>query len=41
MDFNARIIREFRASGGKVLGPAEGFSIGSRTELPHSVQDPS
>jgi deazaflavin-dependent oxidoreductase (nitroreductase family) len=27
MDFNARIIQEFRASGGKVLGPAEGFSL--------------
>ena len=27
MDFNARIIEEFRAGGGKVLGPAEGFSL--------------
>ena len=27
MDFNTRIIEEFRASGGKVLGPAEGFSL--------------
>jgi deazaflavin-dependent oxidoreductase (nitroreductase family) len=27
MDFNARIIEEFRASGGKVVGPAEGFSL--------------
>jgi deazaflavin-dependent oxidoreductase (nitroreductase family) len=27
MDFNARIIEEFRRSGGKVLGPAEGFSL--------------
>ena len=27
MDFNARIISEFRASGGKVAGPAEGFSL--------------
>jgi len=27
MDFNARIIEEFRANGGKVVGPAEGFSL--------------
>jgi deazaflavin-dependent oxidoreductase (nitroreductase family) len=27
MDFNARIIEEFRAGGGKVLGPAEGYSL--------------
>ena len=27
MDFNAEIIRQFRASGGKVVGPAEGFSL--------------
>jgi deazaflavin-dependent oxidoreductase (nitroreductase family) len=27
MDFNTRIINEFRAGGGKVLGPAEGFSL--------------
>ncbi|HYH51251.1 MAG TPA: nitroreductase family deazaflavin-dependent oxidoreductase [Acidimicrobiia bacterium] len=27
MDFNARIIEEFRAKGGKVVGPAEGFSL--------------
>jgi len=27
MDFNAKIIEEFRRSGGKVLGPAEGFSL--------------
>jgi deazaflavin-dependent oxidoreductase (nitroreductase family) len=27
MDFNTRIIEEFRASGGKVVGPAEGFSL--------------
>jgi deazaflavin-dependent oxidoreductase (nitroreductase family) len=27
MDFNAKIIDEFRANGGKVVGPAEGFSL--------------
>ena len=27
MDFNARIIEEFRRGGGKVVGPAEGFSL--------------
>ena len=27
MDFNAKIIEEFRRSGGKVVGPAEGFSL--------------
>ena len=27
MDFNAKIIEQFRSSGGKVLGPAEGFSL--------------
>src|SRR5260221_11809060 len=26
-DINGRIIEEFRASGGKVVGPAEGFSL--------------
>jgi deazaflavin-dependent oxidoreductase (nitroreductase family) len=26
-DFNRRIIDEFRANGGKVVGPAEGFSL--------------
>ena len=27
MDFNARIIQEFRTGGGTVVGPAEGFSL--------------
>ena len=27
MDFNEQIIREFRFHGGKVVGPAEGFSL--------------
>jgi deazaflavin-dependent oxidoreductase (nitroreductase family) len=27
VDINARIIQEFRANGGKVTGPAEGFSL--------------
>jgi deazaflavin-dependent oxidoreductase (nitroreductase family) len=27
LDINARIIEEFRANGGKVTGPAEGFSL--------------
>jgi len=27
MDFNARVIEEFRANGGRVVGPAEGFSL--------------
>src|SRR3954470_15370220 len=26
-DFNAQIIQEFRLQGGKVVGPAEGFSL--------------
>lgn len=26
-DFNRRIIEEFRTNGGKVVGPAEGFSL--------------
>ena len=26
-DFNRRIIDEFRAQGGKVAGPVEGFSL--------------